>query len=210
MFRMRLIPRDERFFELLERAAANVVQGARQFHEFATHFDTRGKELAGAILETEHEGDIITHEIMDRLNRTFITPIDEIQALASRMDDIIDLVEACTDCLILYEVQQMTPEMQELAGVLARATEQMEKAVRGLRDLSHPRRILDHCIEINRLENEGDKTSRRARGNLFRNGGDLREAMKWHEIYDLLEDAVDRVEDVADIIEGVVIKHGSG
>jgi predicted phosphate transport protein (TIGR00153 family) len=205
--RLRFIPREERFFELFEDAAKNVVKGAELLAELVRN-PARSQELRQSIEEVEHEGDITTHEIADRLNRTFVTPFDheDIQALSGRLDDILDNIEATADRMYLYEAGEPSEEMGKLTEVLAEATKVVERAVGGLRDMRHPRRTLDYCIEIHRLENVGDEESRLALAKLFR-GSDALHALKWKEIYDHVENAVDKCEDVASIVEGIVVKH---
>jgi hypothetical protein len=205
--RLRLVPREERFFDLFEQAAKNVAAGADLLVELVKDY-SHAEELRRQIEEVEHEGDITTHEIADRLNHTFITPFDheDIQALAGRLDDILDNIEATADRMYLYEAGQPAPEMTHLVAVLAETTKMVERAVGGLRDLKNARRILDYCIEIHRLENVGDEDSRLALAKLFR-GSDALYALKWKEIYDHVEDAIDKCEDVAAIVESIVVKH---
>lgn len=200
-------PKEERFFELFNDAAKNVVKGADLLVRLVKEHD-RAAEIAKEIEQTEHEGDITTHEIADRLNRTFITPFDheDIHDLAGRLDDILDDIEATADRMYLYDAGEPGPEMVELAEVLAKAAKEVERAIGGLRDLKNARRILDHCIEIHRLENIGDEQSRIALAKLFK-GHDALHALKWKEIYDHVEDAVDKCEDVASIVESIVVKH---
>jgi predicted phosphate transport protein (TIGR00153 family) len=206
--RLRLIPRNEQFFELFEAAATNVVQGARYLHQMMTHYE-RAEELQKMIEATEHEGDITTHEIMERLNTTFVTPIDaeDIRDLARTLDDVLDYIEATSDRMILYNVGQPARYMEELVAILEQAAGEIVKAVGGLRDLRRPRRLLDYCIEINRLENEGDRLSRRALAELFASTTDAMAAIKWKEIYEHVEMAIDRCEDIANIVESVVVKY---
>jgi hypothetical protein len=205
--RLRFVPREERFFDLFEQAAKNVAAGAELLAELVKDY-SRAEELRRQIEEVEHEGDITTHEIADRLNHTFVTPFDheDIQALAGRLDDILDNIEATADRMYLYEAGEPAPEMAHLVEVLADTTKMVERAVGGLRDMKNARRILDYCIEIHRLENVGDEDSRLALAKLFR-GSDALYALKWKEIYDHVEDAIDKCEDVAAIIEGIVVKH---
>jgi len=205
--KLRLMPKEERFFELFESAAANVVKGAGLLLELVRNPE-RAAELRHQIEEVEHEGDITTHEIADRLNRTFVTPFDheDIHELAGRMDDILDNIEATADRMFLYEAGAPPLEMVALAEVLAEATQALEKAVRGLRDIRQGRRILDYCIEIHRLENVGDEDSRLALAKLFKTT-DAVYALKWKELYDHVEEALDKCEDVASIVEGIVVKH---
>lgn len=206
--RLRLIPRDEQFFDLFEAAAANVAQGARYLRQMVEHYE-RAQESAKLIEDTEHEGDITTHEIMERLNMTFVTPIDaeDIRALASTLDDILDYIEATAERMILFNVGQPAGHMADLVAILEQSAEEIVKVVAGLRDLKRPRRLLDHCIEINRLENEGDRLWRRALAELYA-ADDVMEAIKWKEIYEHVEMAIDSCEDVANIVESVVVKYG--
>jgi hypothetical protein len=201
------MPREERFFELFEEAAKKVVKGAELLVELVKNYD-RAEELRRAIEEVEHDSDITTHEIADRLNRTFITPFDheDIHDLAGRLDDILDNIEATADRMYLYEAGPPTEEMTKLVDVLFEATKAVERAVGGLRDMKNARRLLDYCIEIHRLENVGDEDSRLALAKLFR-GSDALHALKWKEIYDHVEEALDKCEDVAAIVESIVVKH---
>ena len=205
--KLNFVPQEERFFELFDQAAQNVVKGAGLLLDLVG--DTgRAETLRREIEEVEHEGDIITHEIADRLNRTFVTPFDheDIHELAGRLDDILDNIEATADRMFLYEAGTPTKEMIDLVKVLAEATQVLQKAVNGLNNMKNARRILDYCIEIHRLENVGDEDSRIALATLFR-GTDAIHALKWKEIYDHVEEALDNCEDVASIVEGIVVKH---
>jgi predicted phosphate transport protein (TIGR00153 family) len=206
--KLRFIPREERFFELFQDQAKNVVKGAELLVALVADH-TRAGDLRREIEEVEHEGDITTHEIADRLNRTFVTPFDheDIHALAGRMDDILDNIEATADRMFLYEAGEASPEMVGLVDVLAESTKALEKAVEGIQDIAkNARRIMDYCIEIHRLENVGDEESRLALAELFK-GSDALHALKWKEIYDHVEEAIDKCEDVASILEGIVVKH---
>ncbi|MBE9566736.1 MAG: DUF47 domain-containing protein [Proteobacteria bacterium] len=205
--KLRFIPREERFFELFDRQAKDIVKGAELLVELVSR-PAETAELRSQIEEVEHEGDITTHEIADRLNRTFVTPFDheDIHALAGRLDDVLDNIEATADRMYLYEAGEATPEMMNLADTLLDTVKVLAKAVGGLSDMKNARRILDYCIEIHRLENVGDEQSRRALANLFQ-GTDALYALKWKEIYDHVENAIDKCEDVASIVEGIVVKH---
>jgi predicted phosphate transport protein (TIGR00153 family) len=205
---LRLIPREERFFELFAEQASNIVKGADLLVELVVDH-TRAGDLRQQIEEVEHEGDIVTHEIADRLNRTFVTPFDheDIHSLAGRMDDVLDNIEATADRMFLYEAGPASEDMVGLARVLADAAKALKKGIAGMPDISrNARRILDHCIEIHRLENIGDEESRHALAQLFK-GSDALHALKWKEIYDHVENAIDKCEDVASIVEGIVVKH---
>jgi len=205
--KLRFMPREERFFELFEEAAKNVVKGADLLVQLVSDH-ARTADLRREIEQVEHEGDLTTHEIADRLNRTFVTPFDQedIHDLAGRLDDVLDNIEATADRMHLYDAGEPTPEMVKLVGVLADATKALEKAVTGLRDMKSARRTLDYCIEIHRLENVGDEQSRIALARLFKQP-DALHALKWKEIYDHVENAIDKCEDVASIVEGIVTKH---
>jgi predicted phosphate transport protein (TIGR00153 family) len=204
----RLLPREEDFFSLFERHAALTVEGAKQFGELVAG-GRNVRALAARIKEIEHETDVITHTCVEHLHTSFITPFDrdDIHRLITRMDDVMDFVESASERIALYELREMTPEVRELAAVLVRATEAVARAIAGLRDLKRPQSLLDHCIEVNRLENEGDEILRNAVATLFRDGADPLLVMKWKEVYEALENATDRCEDVANIIEGVVLEH---
>jgi len=164
---------------------------------------------AERVKEVESQGDEITHTVIERLHQTFITPIDrgDIHELISRMDDVLDLIESSSERIWLYEIRKMEPDAVALADVLEKAVEEMGAAIRGLRDLKDRPRLLAHCTEVNRLENEGDALLRRAVAHLFKEGTDPIHVIKWKEIYDYLENAIDRCEDVANVIEGVALEY---
>ncbi|HEY2385760.1 MAG TPA: DUF47 family protein [Candidatus Binatia bacterium] len=204
----RFLPREEDFFTLFERHAALTVEGARQFATLVSG-GHNVLALAARIKEIEHETDVITHACVERLHTTFITPFDrdDIHRLITRMDDVMDYVESASERIALYDLREMTQEARDLAAVLVRATEAVARAIAGLRDLKRAATILEHCIEVNRLENEGDEILRNAVATLFKGGNDPLFVMKWKEVYEALENATDRCEDVANIIEGVVLEH---
>ncbi len=204
----RLLPRDVSFFEFFERHAAKTVEGVKEFLALASGEIEIGP-AARHIKEIEHETDVITHHCVEALHKTFITPIerDDIHRLITRMDDIMDFVEAAAERIALYELSRMTPEAKALALVLLRATEEIQRAVRGLRDLRNGDAIIRSCIEINRMENEADEILRVTVAKLFKDERDPITVIKWTEIYENLENATDRCEDVANIIEGVVLEH---
>ena len=204
----RLLPREEDFFKLFERHAALTVEGAKQF-SILVGGGQNTRAMAARIKELEHETDVITHTCVERLHTSFITPFDrdDIHRLITRMDDVMDFVESASERLALYELEEMTPEVQDLSRVLVRATEAVATAVAGLADLKRSQAILDACIEVNRLENEADEILRNAVAKLFRQATDPLLVMKWKEVYEALENATDRCEDVANIIEGVVLEH---
>src|SRR5947209_9303072 len=164
------------------------------------------RQLAGEILDLEHEGDRITHDIIDRLNHTFVTPIDreDILALASALDDIVDYTEEVADYLGLYRIEAPMDQAIKLAHILRAACKQIAEAIpnlRGFQDISR------HTVEINRLENEGDRISREAMASLFDGGIDPMVVIRWKDLFERLEAAIDATEQVANILEGIVIKN---
>ena len=204
----RLLPRETSFFDFFERHATLTVDGAKEFLSLAT----TGLNIANKtkrIKEIEHETDVVTHQCVEALHKTFITPIDrdDIHRLITKLDDIMDFVEAASERIALYEIKDMTPECKDLADVLVRATQEVQEALRGLRDMKNAKAVLAKCIDINRLENEADGILRSAVARLFREEKDPITVIKWKEIYENLETATDRCEDVANIIEGVVLEH---
>jgi uncharacterized protein len=203
-----LLPRDEEFFGLFERHAALTVEGAKEMQRLVQG-DQNIRTRAARIKEIEHETDVITHTCVERLHRTFITPFDrdDIHRLITRMDDVMDYIDSAAIAVVLYELTEMTPPARELADVLVRSTESVAVAVSGLKNVKQSKAILDACIEVNRLENEGDEILRGALAELFRGAKDPLLVLKWKEVYEALENATDRCEDVANVIEGVVLEH---
>src|SRR5215472_7919980 len=203
-----LLPRDEDFFGLFERHAALTVAGAKEMQRLVQG-DPNIRTRAARIKEIEHETDVITHTCVERLHRTFITPFDrdDIHRLITRMDDVMDYIDSAAIAVVLYELTEMTPPARELADVLVRSTESVAVAVSGLKNVKQSKAILDACIEVNRLENEGDEILRGALAELFRGAKDPLLVLKWKEVYEALENATDRCEDVANVIEGVVLEH---
>ena len=204
-----LLPKEEKFFELFEEQAEHLCEAAKVFKELIQTWSVNSP-LVEKIRDIEHESDIITHEIIDKLNRTFITPFDreDIHKLATEMDDVVDLTQGAAARMHLYHVDKTTDELAQLADILHQATVVLKKAVLGLHDMSRSHRMLEHCIEINRLENSGDQVQESAMGKLFANCSDPIKVIKWKEIYELTETAIDKCEDVANIIESIVVKHG--
>jgi hypothetical protein len=204
----RLLPREDDFFVLFARHAALTVDGAKEMLRLVGGGENV-RALAARIKEIEHETDVITHDCVERLHKTFITPFDrdDIHRLITRMDDVMDYIESAAAALSLYELTDMTPQARDLATVLVRSTEAVATAVGGLSNVKQSGTILQACIEVNRLENEGDEVFRNALATLFRETKDPLLVLKWKEVYEALENANDRCEDVANIIEGVVLEH---
>jgi uncharacterized protein len=204
----RFLPRETSFFDFFEQHAALTVEGTKEFLALVTtgaHIPAKCRRIS----DIEHETDTITHRCVEALHRTFITPIDRdsIHRLITRMDDVMDYVEAAAERVELYEIVVMTNDVRDLADVLHRAAGQVEVAVRGLRSLEDPQATLKLCIDISRLENEADAILRRSVARLFKEEKDPIVIIKWKEIYENLESASDRCEDVANIIEGVILEH---
>jgi uncharacterized protein len=202
---LRLLPKETRFFDLFGSQAAKVREAAVALHEMASHYE-QVPEKARHIKVLETQGDHITHDIIDRLNRTFITPFDreDIHALASALDDVLDNIEGVASRLALFEIRSVTPETVQLTSIIEQACGGILEAVSNLRDFN---KITDHLIEINHLENEADHISRTTTAKLFREEADFRELIKWKEIYGRLEATTDDCEDVANILEGIVVKN---
>lgn len=205
----KLMPRADDFFGDFEKQTAQTVEGARLLKELLDDFTDVPRKVQ-AIKDVEHLGDDITHRAFERLYTQFITPLDRsaIHELVSRIDDVLDLADAAAERLGLYEVGPVVPEARELAGVLLAQARKMQEMVRALRNLKDAERILAACREINSLENQADTLLRTALAKLFKSGADALTVMKWKEILDLIETATDRVEDVANVVEGVVMEHG--
>ena len=197
--------RDRVYFELFEEAGRNILQASQLLDRMLSNFPD-SKDLAREILACEQEGDRITHDIIDRLNHTFVTPIDreDILALASALDDIVDYTEEVADYLGLYKIEAPMDQAIKLARILSAASRQIAEAIprlRGFRDISH------HTVEINRLENEGDRITREAVASLFDGGIDPMVVIRWKDLFERLEAAIDAAEHVANILEGIVIKN---
>lgn len=204
---MKFFPKEIDFFEIFDRAALNITKAAALLVELMENFDNldaRSKE----IYEVEQEGDILTHEIMKKLHKTFITPIDreDIYALASRMDDVLDLIWGAVDRLVIFKIMESTPDAVNISNDLLATTEVMHKAIHKLKEKNYSH-VQDYCIEINRLENRIDRDFRDAIAKLFDEVKDPILIIKWKEIYEHLEDCSDKCEDVANIIEGIVLKN---
>ena len=200
-----LIPREVRFYDDFEKQAEHIVRAARLLHELVHHFaDARAK--LHAIKEIEHEGDQITHEVVRRLNTTFITPLDreDIHSLASRLDDVLDYIEAAAERLVVYRIKEPTSASRAMADVIVRTCEAMDRAVRCLRTMDAA--FHQHAVEVNRLENSADNLLRDSLAAMFEEMADPIEIIKWKEIYETMEIVTDRCEDVANVIEGIILK----
>jgi predicted phosphate transport protein (TIGR00153 family) len=201
----KILPYEKTFFTMFNHQAENIHAGAQALVEMLEHFETPAVG-AERVESYEHVGDNITHAIMTRLNQTFITPFDreDIHELASKIDDVLDLVDAVATRLVMYRVKTIRPGVVELAKTVEEATKQIVAAVKVLEKEDH---ILDYCIEINRLENQADRLSRDLIAELFDSEKDPIQIIKWKEIIETLEFATDKCEDVANVIEGVTLKN---
>jgi len=200
-----LAPSGREYFALFEQAGTNVMRAADLLEQMLASYPDR-RELATDILVCEHEGDRITHELINHLNNTFVTPIDreDIYRLAGALDNIVDYIEEVADYMGLYRVEAPMAQAQQMSKILRRSCEQIADSLpllRGFQDISR------HTIEINRLENEGDRLTREAMAALFDNGIDPMVVIRWKDLYERLEGAIDATEDVANIMENIVIKN---
>jgi len=205
---VRFLPRDEKFYEYFEACAKKVLEAATQLDDMFRNFrDVQVK--AKQIKDVEHEGDVITHNTIEMLNRTFVTPLDreDIHDLITSLDDVLDYIEACAERSFLFKIDKVTEDAILLCGILLKAVKEVDRAVNQLRHIKRGDAIMKHCIEINRLENEGDYQNRAAVAKLFEPHNNPLEVIKWKEIYETLENAIDRCEDVANVLEGIVLKN---
>jgi predicted phosphate transport protein (TIGR00153 family) len=203
--RLPLIPREEKFFDMFVEDAANVLAAARILETFFRSYGER-ERIAAQLLDLEHQGDQISHEIGHKLESTFVTPFDreDIHALISRLDDILDLIEEVADTCILYNISAPTEVAVAQAEIIVKQCIELREALTKLR---HFKGVEPHWIEIHRLENEGDQVARKAIAGLFVDGTDPLDVIKWKDVYTLMEDAIDAGEDAANVIERIVVKH---
>jgi len=208
MVRLPFIPKEHKFFELFEESAQNIVKASRGLKEMIDTWQFIDSRVA-EITELEHQGDTIAHQIISLLHRTFVPPFDreDIALLAHTMDDIIDFIHAAADAMFIYKIDSPTQRAKELADIIVQGSVEVEMAVRSLRRRSELKKIQERCVEINRLENMADRIYRAAMAELFENTADISQLIKWREIYEHMEAATDRCEDVANVLEGVALKH---
>jgi predicted phosphate transport protein (TIGR00153 family) len=202
------IPKEGRFFELFKDQSNLITEAAVEFRELLAHLDEVEKRVRN-IKDIEHKGDEITHTTMDLLHQTFITPLDreDIHELSSTLDDVLDFIDAAAQRVLLFEIKQMPNEGRELAEVCVQATQKVQVAVGHLDNLKDPTAIKKLCVEINRLENEADHILRAAVAKLFRDENDIKNLIKLKEVYEILETVTDLCEDVANIIDGIVLEY---
>jgi uncharacterized protein len=205
---MRLFPKEENFFNYFEELANKIEEGGQFFLEMTKNRDYTAEKVA-RLKELEHEADIITHKTYERMHKTFLTPIDreDIYALVNKMDSIMDVIEATAIRIHMYKVKKPDDEIIKQADILFQAIKKIKGIVHGLRDMKNSQMILDGCVEINTLENAGDVVLRTIITNLFIKEQDAIELIKWKEIFERIEEAIDVCEDVSNIVEGIVLKH---
>lgn len=203
-----LIPREEEFFQLFERMSANTVAGVEVLHDLMHDFRDLPEKVA-AIVEIEHEGDNLTHEVVRRLNSTFMTPVlldrQDILDLANRLDDVLDLTEAVIDRMHLYKIQSIREPAKELADILLECVRNLHDTIARLPRLTPTDN--SYAEIINRLENEGDRVLKNGLAALFEENGNAVEIIKWKELFDYIEEAIDRCEDTVNVIEGAIVKN---
>jgi uncharacterized protein len=199
-----LIPRDEKFYDLFREQAELVSEAAQKLAELFNDF----KDVERRVTEIEfieHKGDQLTHTVMTKLNKTFITPIDreDIHSLSSALDDVLDLVDTVASRIVTYKVQEITPGARQLSMIILHGAEIMLKAVS---ELAKPENILEYCSQLTQLEKQADRIKTECVGRLFEDSSEPVEIIKWKELYEVLEATTDKLEDVADVLEAVVVK----
>jgi predicted phosphate transport protein (TIGR00153 family) len=201
-------PKGEKFFDLFEQGTANLVETAKIFHELVEKWEDVDKKVA-KIADLEHKGDNITHTVIANLHSTFFTPLDreDITSLTEALDDVVDFIKKAADEMLVYRVKRPTSSAIELAEIIVEAALQLEKAIPNLRRRRLMSNVHSYCIELQRLENVADRVQREALCALFDDQTDPLDVIKWREIYEHMETATDRCEDVANVLEGVALKH---
>lgn len=204
----RFVPKEGRFFDLFSKSADLGVEASKEFRKMLDHL-SEAETFSRTIKDIEHQADQVTLETIELLHQTFITPLDreDIYKLIAEMDSIVDSIESASERIFLYGMKTITPEAIGLADVCILSVEHVRKAVQSLQNLKNPDEIVRHCVEVNRLENEADHFLRAGMAKLFREEPDTRQLIKMKEIYEILETVTDRCEDVANIIEGIVLEY---
>jgi hypothetical protein len=208
LFKFSLIPREKKFFALFEQGSQNALKVARQLKDMVYVWENI-KERVWVINDLEHQGDAITHQIFEQLHRSVITPFDreDIALLAHSLDDVVDFIHAAADAMLLYKVERPTNRAKEMVDIVVQAVAEVERAVSEIHDRIGRKKLLNRCVEINRLENLGDNVFRSAMAELFDDPADYASVIKWREIYTHMESVIDRCEDIANILEGVSLKY---
>lgn len=203
------MPKEVKFFDYLNLQAENLVKASGFFKSILKN-GVMDEAAAKKIHDFEHEGDTLSHEITDMLNRTFITPIDreDIYALANQLDDVLDMINAMAGRMKLYKLDPGNEYFSQFIDLIDQSSVALSNAVKHMHDTKRARRVLDHCIEINRLENMGDQVREKAISNLFETEKDPIMVIKWKEMYEVAEGTLDKCEHVAKVIESILVKHG--
>jgi uncharacterized protein len=205
----KLIPTNTKFFDLFDRSTEIMVRASERFAAFVNKYENPERH-ADEIKSFEHEADEVTHEGMELLHQSFITPLErpDIRRLIESLDDVLDLLDDASRCFVLYEITEIIPEICEMARVLSTSTRVVAQAVAGLRHVhKQSKQILQYCIEIRRLENEGDLINHEMLARLFKSETDIFKVLKWKEIIDDIESAIDRCQDIANVVEGIVLEN---
>jgi hypothetical protein len=205
---MRLFPKEIKFFDYFEELADKIEEGSRFFLAMTENHDYSEAKIA-KLKELEHEADVITHRTYEKMHTTFLTPLDreDIYALVNKMDSIMDMIEATAVRIYLYKVKKPDDEIIKQARILDQAVVKVKFVIHAMRDMKNAKNILDACVEINTLENAGDVALRTIMADLFVKEKDAIELIKWKEIFERIEEALDVCEDVSNIVEGIVLKH---
>jgi len=203
-----MIPKEEKFFDLFDELVNKIEEGGELFLDMVEHYEYSEPKIV-KLKELEHEADVITHKTYEKMHKTFLTPIDreDIYALVNKMDSILDMIEASAARMFLYKVKVPAKEIIEQAKILNTSIKKVKQIVHSMRNMKNAKMIIDACVEINTLENEGDIIMRMTMTRLFEQEKDPIELIKWKEIFERIEEAIDVCEDVANIVEGIVLKH---
>lgn len=203
----KLLPKETCFFDFFEQLCVKIAEGAKELYRLTSEANDMEARIK-RIKDIEHEADDITHHCVDALHKTFITPIDrnDIHLLINRMDDIMDGIDAAAARISMFEIKEIRPEAKGFADVLVRSSVELADAVKGLRNLKHAANIVAKCIQLHNLENEGDVLLRSGLRRLFSENTSPIEIIKWKEIFEILERATDRCEEVANLVEGILIE----
>ena len=202
---IKFIPKEEKFFDMFNAMAQNVQEGSKLLKKMMEK-DADIRDIAESIKALEHKGDRMTHDLFTKLNKTFIVPIDreDIHALSSKIDDVMDLIESIARRMVLFKIKETSEPATQLAQILSRSTAEVTAAVS---QLQNGMKVMEHCIEINRLENEADHIYHVALGKLFETETDPINLIKWKELLEELENSLDKCEDVANVLESIVVKN---
>jgi len=203
-----MIPKEDKFFDLFDELANKIEEGGELFLDMVEHYEYSEPKIV-KLKELEHEADVITHKTYEKMHKTFLTPIDreDIYALVNKMDSILDMIEASAARMSLYKVKIPAKEIIEQAKILNKSIKKVKYIVHAMRNMKNAKMIIDSCVEINTLENEGDIIMRMTMTRLFEQEKDPIELIKWKEIFERIEEAIDVCEDVANVVEGIVLKY---